>query len=85
LAVDAAANAGAAELWVQHTDRLARGDGRRADHLIEVYMELRKQDVSLRSVHDDGNCADPIRAVLIGERGQPSEICGGASGEAATL
>jgi DNA invertase Pin-like site-specific DNA recombinase len=34
-AKDAAIAAGA-ELWVQHSDRLARGDGITADHLAEV-------------------------------------------------
>ena len=40
-AKDAAIKAGA-ELWVQHSDRLARGDGITADHLAEVWFALRR-------------------------------------------
>lgn len=68
LAVEAAEEYGSAELWVQHSDRLARGDGINADHLAEVFFEMRRQGVRLRSVQDDGNLEDAIRAVLIGER-----------------
>ena len=39
LAVEAAERHGQAELWVQHSDRLARGDGLTADHLAEVYSK----------------------------------------------
>src|SRR4051812_6085407 len=35
LAERAAREHGAAELWVQHSDRLARGDGIQAAHLVE--------------------------------------------------
>ena len=66
-AKDAAIAAGA-ELWVQHSDRLARGDGITADHLAEVWFALRRAGVRLRSVQDDGNLEDAIRVVLIGER-----------------
>lgn len=66
-AKDAAITAGA-ELWVQHSDRLARGDGITADHLAEVWFALRRHGVRLRSVQDDGNLEDAIRVVLIGER-----------------
>jgi site-specific DNA recombinase len=57
-----------AELWVQHSDRLARGDGITADHLAEVWFALRRHGVKLRSVQDDSNLEDAIRVVLIGER-----------------
>jgi len=63
-----AAEHGKAELWVQHSDRLARGDGLTADHVGEVYFAMRKVNVRLRSVQDDSNLEDAIRAVLIGER-----------------
>jgi len=68
LAVEAATIYGTAELWVEHSDRLARGDGLTADHLGEIYFEMRRQHVRLRSVQDDSNLEDVIRAVLIGER-----------------
>jgi len=68
LAVEAASRHGHAELWVEHSDRLARGDGLAAAHLGEIYFEMRRQGVRLRSVQDDANLEDVIRAVLIGER-----------------
>ena len=67
-AIAAARRYGTAELWVQHTDRIARGDGITADHFAEVWFALRKHRVRLRSVQDDHNTEDAIRAVLIGER-----------------
>ena len=41
------------ELWVQHTDRLARGDGKTAMHLVEHVLWAWKAGVTLRSVQDD--------------------------------
>ena len=41
---------------------------RSADHLAEVFFAMRRANVRLRSVQDDGNLEDAIRAVLIGER-----------------
>jgi DNA invertase Pin-like site-specific DNA recombinase len=68
LAAEAAERDGHAELWVQHSDRLARGDGLTADHVAEVFFAMRRVGVRLRSVQDDANLEDAIRAVLIGER-----------------
>jgi hypothetical protein len=70
LAERAADEHGEAELWVQHSDRLARGDGRKggARHLGGLYFECRQVGIRLRSMQDDGNLEDAIRAVLIGER-----------------
>jgi DNA invertase Pin-like site-specific DNA recombinase len=68
LALEAAERHGGAELWVQHSDRLARGDGLTADHLAEVFFYMRRHGVRLRSVQDDSNLEDAVRAVLIGER-----------------
>ena len=59
---------GAAELWVQHSDRLARGDGLSADHLAEVFFEMRRAGVSLRSVQDDSTFTNPMLVAAIGER-----------------
>src|SRR5215218_9433706 len=67
-AVSLAARAGEAELWVQHSDRLARGDGLAADHLAEVFFAMRRSGVRLRSVQDDAHLEDIIRVALIGER-----------------
>ena len=63
-----AAEERAVEISVQHSDRLARGDGIEADHLAEVWFALRRHGVRLRSAQDDGNLDDAIRVVLIGER-----------------
>lgn len=68
LAVEAAERHGAAELWVQHSDRLARGDGVLADHLAEVFFSMRRVGVRLRSVQDDPSLQDVIHAALMGER-----------------
>ena len=59
---------GACELWVQHSDRLARGDGLSADHLAEVFFELRRAGVKLRSVQDDSTFTNPMLVAAIGER-----------------
>ena len=63
-----AAAEGACVLVVQHTDRLARGDGVGADHLIDVAKWARKAGVSIRSVQDDSTCENMIMAVVMGER-----------------
>jgi site-specific DNA recombinase len=70
-AVRAAKESGQCMLVVQHSDRLARGAGDApgaADHLGEVYFWARRHGVRLRSVQDDANLEDALRAVLIGER-----------------
>jgi hypothetical protein len=67
-AAELAAEHGRCELWVQHSDRLARGDGLKADHLGEIFFAMRRVGVKLRSVQDDSNMEDAIRVVLIGER-----------------
>lgn len=63
-----AAAHGTSELWVQHPDRLARGDGLQAAHLIEYVLRSRKAGVQLRAVQHDDTFRDLIRAVLTGER-----------------
>jgi DNA invertase Pin-like site-specific DNA recombinase len=70
LAEKAASDHGEAELWVQHSDRLARGEGRKgtARHLGKLFFDLKWAGVEIRSVQDDDNLRDAIRAVLIGER-----------------
>jgi site-specific DNA recombinase len=54
-AVQAAAEHGHAELWVFHSSRLARGSGRKdeARSLLEVFTQMRRAGVTLRSVSDD--------------------------------
>lgn len=83
-----AAEHGRAELWVQHSDRLARGDGITADHLAEVWFALRRHGVRIRSVQDDHNLDDAIRVVLVGERNfedskrKAQAVAGGVRGAA---
>ena len=67
-ATELAREDGAAELWVQHSDRLARGDGTRARHLGSWWFRLVEAGVQPRSVQDDDNFQDALRAVLVGER-----------------
>jgi len=55
-------------LVVQHSDRLARGDGRRARHLGELYFWAIKADVQLRSVQDDSTFTNPLLTFAMGER-----------------
>jgi site-specific DNA recombinase len=57
-----------ASLIVQHSDRLARGDARKARHLIEIYLWSIKTGVSLRSVQDDSTFENLIMAAVMGER-----------------
>jgi site-specific DNA recombinase len=56
------------EIWVQHSDRLARGDGVRGAHLVEYVIRARKTGVQLRSIQDDHTFGDLVHAVLMGER-----------------
>jgi DNA invertase Pin-like site-specific DNA recombinase len=67
-ATELAREHGAAESWVQHSDRLARGDGTRARHLGSWWFRLVEDGVQPRSVQDDDNFREPLRAVLVGER-----------------
>lgn len=59
-----------AALIVQHSDRLARGDGDQARHLVELVLWARKAGVTLRSVQDpqtfDG--MGLVYAALMGDR-----------------
>ena len=67
-AMEHAARIAPSWLVVQHTDRLARGDGKQARHLIELYLWAMKSAVTLRSVQDDGTCENLIMAAVMGER-----------------
>jgi DNA invertase Pin-like site-specific DNA recombinase len=42
------------ELWCDHSDRFARGDGVQAAHLVQLVLWAREAGVTLRSVKDDG-------------------------------
>jgi DNA invertase Pin-like site-specific DNA recombinase len=53
---------------VAHSDRLARGDGKRAMHVVEYVLWAMKANVRLRSVADDHALRDVLHGALIGER-----------------
>jgi DNA invertase Pin-like site-specific DNA recombinase len=57
-----------AALIVQHTDRLARGDGVQSQHLVEIALWALKVGVTIRSVQDDRTCESLLTAVVMGER-----------------
>jgi DNA invertase Pin-like site-specific DNA recombinase len=59
---------GVSELWVQHSDRLARGDGKRARHVVEIALWALKANVSVRSVQDPDTFRDLLYAVVTGQR-----------------
>ncbi len=59
---------GAVELWAQHSDRLARGDGRSARHAVEIALWALKNDVMLRTVQDPETFRDLLYAVVTGQR-----------------
>jgi DNA invertase Pin-like site-specific DNA recombinase len=55
-------------LVVQHSDRLARGDGVKARHLVQLVFEAKARGVRLRSVDDDGSLESVLMAAAMGER-----------------
>ena len=56
-------------LVVQHTDRLARGDGVTADHLVELALWARRAGVRIASVQDPGTCDGGLAfAAMMGDR-----------------
>jgi DNA invertase Pin-like site-specific DNA recombinase len=63
-----AAERGECALVVQHTDRLARGDGVAAQHLVELLLWAGKARVRIRSVQDDTSGENLLMAAIMGER-----------------
>src|SRR5436190_11427179 len=59
---------GTVELWAQHSDRLARGDGRSARHAVEVALWALKDDVRVRTIQDPETFRDLLYAVVTGQR-----------------
>ena len=61
---------GGCALIVQHSDRLARGDGKRAKHLVEYALWAMKTGVTIRSVQDPQTFASDgmVYAALMGDR-----------------
>jgi DNA invertase Pin-like site-specific DNA recombinase len=73
---------GTAELWVQHSDRLARGDGRAARHLVEIALWALKSDVFVRCVEDVETFRDLLNAVVTGQRNHEDSRRKGAASAA---
>jgi Recombinase/Homing endonuclease associated repeat len=67
-AAELAALGSCSELWVQHSDRLARGDGKTARHVVELALWANKSDVSIRSLQDPDTFRDLLYAVVSGQR-----------------
>ena len=67
-AEDLARQLGTAELWVQHSDRLARGDGRVARHAVEIALWALKHDIRVCSLQDPDTFRDLLYAVVTGHR-----------------
>jgi DNA invertase Pin-like site-specific DNA recombinase len=63
-----AAKHGSCAIVVQHTDRLARGDGVVAEHLVGLLLWARKVGVCIRSVEDDSTGENLLMAAVMGER-----------------
>jgi DNA invertase Pin-like site-specific DNA recombinase len=59
---------GTAELWAQHSDRLARGDGRSARHAVELALWALKRDIRVRTGQDPDTFRDLLYAVVTGQR-----------------
>jgi site-specific DNA recombinase len=59
---------GKAVLVVQHSDRLSRGDGVSAAHLVEYVLWAMNTGVVIRSVQDDRSCESVLDAALMGLR-----------------
>jgi RHS repeat-associated protein len=67
-AEDLAVEHGIAELWVQHSDRIARGDGKAARHTVEIALWALKHDVRVRTLQDPETFRDLLYAVVTGQR-----------------
>lgn len=55
-------------LIAQHSDRLARGDGRTARHLVEIALWAMRAGVSIRCIQDPSTFENLILATVMGER-----------------
>jgi hypothetical protein len=52
----------------QHSDRIARGDGRSARHTVEIALWALKHDVRVRTLQDPDTFRDLLYAVVTGQR-----------------
>jgi DNA invertase Pin-like site-specific DNA recombinase len=63
-----AAEYGSCALLLQHSDRLARGDGIKAKHLVEYALWALKANVTIFSKQDPQTFGDLLYAVVTGQR-----------------
>jgi hypothetical protein len=70
-----------AEVWVQHSDRLACGDGRSARNAVEIALWALKREVSVRTIQNPDTFRDLLYAVVSATIAVPSSpvIVGGQS------
>jgi DNA invertase Pin-like site-specific DNA recombinase len=65
----AAVEHGESELWVRHSSRVARGDGKKGRRsLLKVYADLHYEDVQLRTVEDDTFVTQPTLIGIASEQ-----------------
>jgi DNA invertase Pin-like site-specific DNA recombinase len=57
-----------ATLFVQHSDRLARGDAKQARHLVEIALWAIKAEVEIHCVRDPSTFESLLAAVVMGDR-----------------
>jgi hypothetical protein len=55
------------ELWAQHSDCLARGDGRTARHAVEIALWALKRGIRVRTIQDPDTFRDLLYAVVTGQ------------------
>ena len=55
-------------LIAQHSDRLARGDGMQARHLVEIALWARKSGVTIHCIQDPSTFESLVLAAIMGER-----------------
>lgn len=68
---------GAAVLLAQHSSRFARGAGDSADaamHLAEVFFEMRRAGVRLRTVEDDAAVANLVMVAVTGDQNHAESL-----------
>jgi DNA invertase Pin-like site-specific DNA recombinase len=55
-------------LIAQHSDRLARGDGMQARHLVEIALWARRSGVTIHCIQDTSTFESLVLAAVMGER-----------------
>jgi hypothetical protein len=80
-AEDLAVEHGIAELWAQHSDRIARGDGKAAQHTVEVALWALKHDIRVRTLQDPETFRDLLYAVVTGQRNNEDSRRKGAASQ----